>query len=118
MVQKRKRAKRRSAFRFDIAVNGERVCLAGTGKYGTLSLAVTRVRRDPRKRPASKSPDRWSREQCHLRIGALSPRRQEAWEKITLEPGDEITIRVLGAGTSERPDDATSRVKPHEQKTG
>jgi hypothetical protein len=111
MVQKRKRKKRRAAFRFDIAVNGERVCLAGTGTHGTLSLAVTRVRRDPRKRPASKPPERWSREQCLLRIGAVTARYQEAWEKMALKPGDEITIRVLGSGTSEAPDQKYRAIK-------
>ena len=110
--KKRERKRRRSAFRFDVAINGKRTCLAGTGEYGTLSLAVTRVRRDPNKCPESKSPQKWAREQCHLRVGALTARYQEVWEKVRVEPGDEITIRVLGGGTSEAPDQKYRAVKP------
>ena len=100
----KKRKMRRSALRFDIAVIGERVCLAGTARYGVLSLAVNRVRRDPRKRPRSKTVEKWCREECNLRIGAIARGYQESWEKATLEQGDEITIRILGAGSSEVPD--------------
>jgi len=95
---------RRSPLRFDITVNGKRVCLAGSGRYGVLSLAVTWVRRNPRNRPSSKSEEKWNREECNLRIGAVTRGWQEAWEKVALKAGDEITIRILGRGAAEMPD--------------
>jgi len=103
MPDDRERKKRRSAFRFDVAVNGKRVCLAGSGRYGVLSLGVNWVRRDPRKRPPSKTTERWCREECDLRVGALTRGCQEAWKKVALKEDDEITIRILGPGAAEMP---------------
>ena len=102
---------RRSAVRFDTAVNGERVCLAGSGRYGVLSLALTWVRRDPRKRSRLKTPEAWCREECNLRIGALTGGYQESWEIRALKKGDEITIRILGAGSSDMPRQRTRAIR-------
>ena len=103
MPENRKRKRRRSALRFDIAVNGKRICLAGSGRYGVLSLAVNWVRRDPRVRPQSKTIEKWCREECDLRIGAVTSGYQEAWKKVPLREDDEITIRILGPGSAEIP---------------
>jgi hypothetical protein len=111
MADKPKRQTRQAQFRFDIRVNGKRICLAGTRRYGTLSMAITRIRRDPRKRPSSKTMEKWEREILELRIGALTGASQENWDKVGLKRGDEVTISVLGAGSSEAPDQRYRAVK-------
>lgn len=103
MPDEKKRKRRRSVLRFDIAVNGERVCLAGSGRHGVLSLALMWVRRDPRKRPRSTSVEKWCREECDLRVGAVTRGYQEAWKKVLLKENDAITIRILGPGLAEMP---------------
>lgn len=77
--------------------------MAGSGRYGVLGLGVTWIRHDPRKRPCTTPPEKWNREHCELRLGALTSGYQEAWEKIPLKEGDEITIRILGPGSSDVP---------------
>ncbi len=97
------KATRRSALRFDTVVNGTRYCLAGSGRYGVLALNLVWIKRDPKKRPPLKTAERWCREECRLRIGAMTGDYQEAWEPLTVKEGDEITIRVLGPGRSDLP---------------
>ena len=101
------RRRRRSALRFDIVVNGQRTCLAGSGRYGVLSLALTWIRRDPEKRPTSKKVEKWCQEECKLRIGALTDSYQESWPAVPLKCGDEIAIRLLGPGFSLLPPSRT-----------
>ncbi|MCX8037518.1 MAG: hypothetical protein N3D11_10830 [Candidatus Sumerlaeia bacterium] len=110
-MTKRSKPTRRSALRFDTMVNGTRYCLAGSGRYGVLALNLVWVKRDPKKRPPQKTAERWGREECHLRIGAMTGDYQEAWEPLTVKEGDEITIRVLGPGRSDIPP-SRSRVVP------
>jgi hypothetical protein len=107
-----RKKQRRSGLRFDVAVNGERICLAGSGRYGVLSLAVTWVRRDPRKRPQTQTVEKWHRGECSLRIGALTGGFQESWEAQPVKQGDEITIRILGAGLSELPPLRSRAIRP------
>jgi len=102
MPENRKK-RRRSALRFDITLNGRRVCLAGSGRYGVLSMALTWVGRDPRKPAQSRADARRLPEECKLRIGALTGDYQESWETMPVKRGDEITIRVLGSGLIEVP---------------
>lgn len=103
---------RRSGFRLDVAVNGKPVCRAGSGRYGVLSLALTWVRHDPKKRPHLKTAEKWAREECSLRFGALTGEFQEAWETLPLKEGDEITVRVLGPGASDVPASRSRSLAP------
>ena len=113
----KKKPKRRSAFRFEIAVNGTRVCVAGSGRYGVLSLGIHWVRHDPKKRPKTKSEEYWTREECALRIGALTRGHHEAWKKVGLREGDEIAIRLLGRGSAEMPPTRLPQPKPRTAKS-
>jgi hypothetical protein len=42
--------------RFEVLINGEKVCTAGIQDYGVLSTTITRVKRNPNKAEKSKSP--------------------------------------------------------------
>jgi len=106
------RKQRRSALRLDVAVNGGRVCLAGSGRYGVLSLALTWVRHDPQKRPRSKTVEQWGKGECSLRIGALTGSYQESWAPLPLHKGDEIAIRVLGEGLCDLPPHRSRAIRP------
>jgi hypothetical protein len=111
-MMKNRKKQRRSALRFDIAVNGKRVCLAGSGRYGVLSLALTWVGRDPRKPPQSRADARRQPEECKLRIGALTGDYLESWETLPVKRGDEIAIRVLGSGLIEVPLERSRAIHP------
>ena len=91
--------------------------MAGTGKYGVLSTALTWIRHDPAKRPPLKSREKWEREECDLRIGAITRDRPEAWKKEAVEEGDEITIRLLGPGMAEAPAKRFRKTKPKPAET-
>lgn len=85
--------------RFEILKNGERVCVSGINGDGVLSVGVTYV-----KHPGQS--------QTHdLQIGGLgmfdgSQDRQHpaAWPAPEINPGDEITIRILPPGDFDEPD--------------
>ncbi len=111
-MMKNGKSTRRSAVRFDTVVNGKRHCLAGSGRYGVLALNLTWVKHDPKKRPPLKTAERWCREECHLRIGAMTGGYQEAWEPLVLHEGDEITIHVLGPGRSDMPPRRSKIISP------
>lgn len=95
--------RRQSGFRYEVIVNGKRSCMAGSGKYGVLSIGLNWVRHDPGKRPKTKTPERWNCEECDLRVGAITRGQTEAWKKVSLNEGDEIVIRLLGPGSAEAP---------------
>jgi hypothetical protein len=111
-MPKSAKKQRRSTLRLDVALNGQRVCLAGSGRYGVVSLALTWVAHDPRKRPRSQTAAKWDRGECSLRIGALTGGYQESWDPRPVKQGDEITIRVLGAGLSELPPYRSRAMRP------
>jgi hypothetical protein len=108
------------ATRFEISVNGERLCVVGHDGFGVLSAVVSWCQRNPARFDPAKSQmsrEEFGAEELKFEIGGLdtnSPRgnRDIGWVDrtgpLSLKPGDEIVIRVLGA----RPFDAPVYVSP------
>jgi hypothetical protein len=88
------------AARLEVSVNGERICVSGFDGLGGLSVDVNYIRR------SGKSDSHF------LHISALADFLKAggalqiaSWPSPTLEVGDEITIRILGPGDFDPPDD-------------
>ena len=99
--------------RLQVLVNGRTVCTAGVDEVGSLGAFVEA-------RPLI-AIHRWENgvksiiyplgedvhEACELEVTAPPPDGNEEehleWAKMVLKPGDEVTIRVLGAGESDPP---------------
>ncbi|WP_437906025.1 hypothetical protein WME95_48730 [Sorangium sp. So ce327] len=86
---------------FRVSVNGTKICTAGVGPAGVLTITVTRV---------AGSPDALLRD-GDVWIGGLASDRQEflVWPSRALRVGDEIGIEVLEADTVDPPLKRTPR---------
>jgi len=92
-------------FRFQIIVNGKPVCTAGVKKFGVLTAIFNWVGR--RRRKADVGYKGNIIEESWLSVGgiddSLEGRPHVRWLTRKLKPGDEITVRILGAGPADPP---------------
>jgi hypothetical protein len=84
-------------FCFEVLLNGKKLCLAGVGESGVLSVMVSWVR------PSPKSPGKRGRRsdgQADLHVGGLFDPEPHVhaharWVQRGLKPGDEVSIRLV-----------------------
>ena len=98
--------------RFELEINGEKICIAGMDGYAVLSAIVTWAKRDPSRFDPKKLPhstfEQFSQEDLHIQLGGLDsndPARaiDRSWHYRDLKVGDEITIRILPPGPADAP---------------
>jgi hypothetical protein len=82
---------------FEVRVNGEKICVAGVGDSGVLAAHVTwsQGRQSQRRQP----------QKPHLHVGGLVNNEHVRWteNEHVLEVGDEVTFKVVEAGTADEP---------------
>ncbi len=87
---------------FNVQVNGKKVCTAGLPGHGVLGAHVSSVRHKGSRKPPTLS----------LHVGGLDSDTREhlVWhEALPLRVGDEVRIKVLTEGRTDRP---SARKKP------
>jgi hypothetical protein len=98
--------------RFELWINGQRMCLAGIDGAGVMSLTMSRVQnsptdfeRLPKRKKSQYSVEEYLSEKVHLSLGGLicsgeQPRdhRHVVWHGQNLKVGDDVRIRVLPDG--------------------
>ena len=97
--------------RFEVAVNGERLCIAGMEGFGVLGAVLSWVKRNPECFPESAPPsdlEKWSAEEVSLDVaGSDGSDVQESkslkWVDKVLKVGDVIEIRILPPGPVDSP---------------
>lgn len=99
-----------NAIRFEVLLNGQRVCTAGVPQYGVLATGVDWVIRHPESKPRDYTPEQWSGQRLRLNVGGVhltGPKDKDAhhigWAYKDLQLGDEVTIRILGPGQFDEP---------------
>jgi hypothetical protein len=111
-------AKRRTGLRFEVLINGRRMCTSGMDGYGVLDVILTRVKRSPNaypgkdKHPTKISKATWSKERLNLWVGGLDSIADEHlhWLKRNLTIGDKITVKVLPPGKVDAPQGKSRRL--------
>jgi hypothetical protein len=87
--------------RFEVLVNGKRACIAGQAGDGCLSVALQYCRLAPARSP--EYSDEGTESTC-LTVRAHDDAQGEMqWLQLPLQPGDEITLRILGPGPADTP---------------
>lgn len=95
---------------FEVLLNGKKLCLAGVGESGVLSTIVGWVggsTHSPRKRGRTRAG------QAYLHVGGgLSDREPDdhvysLWVHRDLQPGDEVSIRLVRATSPDEPKEST-----------
>ena len=100
--------------RFEVSINGEKVCTAGIRDYGVLSTTVTRVKRNPSQVDPSKlrnsSLEDFLEELTEINVTGLDSNdsagphgNHVSWIKQALKAGDEVVIRILPPGEADAP---------------
>jgi hypothetical protein len=97
--------------RVEVLLNGRRIALAGVEQFGVISAIVTWVRRNPAKITEKMRADpkfdesRFLREVCEVEVGGLNSITENhlSWAKEALQPGSEVTIRILPSGPFDAP---------------
>src|SRR5262245_42436950 len=103
--------------RFEVLINGRRVCVAGITSFGVMNVILSRVKRNPKRYPGRKkisyTERKWSREQLDVYVGGLEINGEDErndrhvdWLKRRIKPGDKVVVRVLPAGPFDPPSDA------------
>lgn len=94
--------------RFEVLLNGKRLCIAGVPEFGVLSTIVCRVKRNPAQelpeKHANVSEDFFN-EYVELSVGGLNSTERKSlhWIREFISAGDEVTIRVLEPGEYDPP---------------
>lgn len=104
-------AKERDGLRFEVYVNGRRLCVSGINGFGVLDVILTRVKRSPKqypgrdKHPLKISKAEWSKERIELSVGGLESMTDQFlhWMRRNLRIGDEVSIRLLEPGRYDVP---------------
>jgi len=99
-------AKQPQGLRFEVHLNGRKLCVSGMDSYGVLDVILTRVKRSPKsypgrnKHPLKMSQVAWSKEKIELAVGGLDSTTEQFlhWAKRTLRIGDEVSIKLLKPG--------------------
>jgi hypothetical protein len=97
--------------RFEVLLNRRRVALIGTESFGVVSAIISWVQRSPNALTdeVRGQPDfdesKFLRETCTLDLGGLDSTTHHhfGWDPINLEPGDEVTVRVVRGGECDSP---------------
>jgi hypothetical protein len=103
--------------RFEVRVNGRVVCVAGIRGDGELSVSLNRVQRSAarypknyHRRPHGRSLAAWSQEAISMGVAGIRCSQQGSehdrhvgWHQQDLRPGDEVIVRILPPGRSDRP---------------
>jgi hypothetical protein len=100
--------KPQAELRFELSLNGKPVATAGVNGYGVFTAYVIRVKHDPsnfeRVSGGPETIDEWSVEQMSAGLGGGErDRGYNNWGRWGLKIGDEVTIRILGAGDADPP---------------
>src|SRR5215470_14600368 len=86
---------------FNVSLNGKKLCLAGVGERGVLSAIVNWVAGD-------------SGTDLFMHVGGLANEEHIDWVKQKhLHVGDEIRVKVIDAGSVDKPD-RKRRIHPAE----
>lgn len=104
------------SIRFEVLINGKRVCVSGHDGFGVLDAILTWCKRDKARydpvKNANLTSEEWNAEELWLDVGGLDSTRQpEAkqylrWGRYTLQRGDEVTVRILDNGQFDEPREA------------
>jgi hypothetical protein len=96
--------------RVEVLLDGRRLAIAGVEEFGVLSAIVTWVKRSPAQvAEMTKTDSRFDkaellREECKFDVSGLGPNDKNlSWGRETLQPGSELTIRILGPGQFDPP---------------
>ena len=92
--------------RFQIIINGKKICIAGIKDYGVLSAIASWVKRDPTKYDSNKHPSlkEFTDEETSFHIGGLlNDGSHVEWHRQKIKEGDEITIKLLESGKYDKP---------------
>jgi hypothetical protein len=100
--------------RFEVLINGKRICTAGVNGYGVLSAVLSRVKRNPTQVTPTAlentTLERFLAELVEFEVGGLDSSdaagehgQYLTWHKRPMQVGDEVTIRILPAGESDPP---------------
>ncbi len=100
-----------ASVRFEVLVNGQRICIAGLASQGTFGASVDWIKRPlERIAPSVKqdpefSKDDWLKEILNLHISGLESKADEhvVWLYQNLSIGDEVVIRILPPGAYDAP---------------
>ena len=97
--------------RFEVAVNGERLCIAGLQGFGVLGAVLSWVKRNPEGFPEtapSSDFETWSAEELSLDVAGSDSNdarelKSRRWVDKVLKVGDVIEIRILPPGPADSP---------------
>ena len=93
--------------RFQVIINGKKICTAGIKEYGVLSAIASWVKRHPAKYDPNKHPslEEFTAEEITFSLGGLlNDGVHVQWDKREIRPGDEITIKILEQGQYDEPE--------------
>jgi len=95
--------------RFEVLVNGVRVCTAGQNDLGVLTALLSWRKLDPAKSGPwndTPLPKAWSDGELDFSVGGIDSGHDlhTSWKVPTLAIGDELTIRILAQGQYDPPD--------------
>ena len=100
-----------ASLRVEVLLNGKRIAIAGVNSFGVISAGVTWARRNPADVTAKMRADKefnegdFLREICELDITGLDAVKDKhvSWAHGILQPGNEVTVRILAAGPFDPP---------------
>jgi hypothetical protein len=88
---------------FEIFINGEKFCVAGTGEFGVLAAHVTWSQRSPKEGFIPESEPETPKSRLH--IGGLVDQEHVRWTKPShfLNIEDEVTFRIIESNEADPP---------------
>lgn len=88
---------------FDVLLNGKKVCTAGVGDDGVLTVIVSSVHQ--RGEVTNRKNSRRGKEDLRLDVGGLisSTAEDVRWQNRRLRAGDEVRIRIAEAELASKP---------------
>ena len=88
---------------FEVYLNGKRLCTAGIGDDGVLTVITDHVIGD-------------RRDEVHFRVGGLISSKDEfvTWKNAKLKTGDEVRISVVESDSIDRPRERRRRDRAEE----
>ncbi len=98
--------------RFEVLLNGERLCIGGFQDFGVLTTTCTWIKRNPDDYDPShhlhSDSDEWSKETTVYNVGGMPILKGEMdehvdWAAGHLKIGDEFVVRVLADGEIDSP---------------
>ena len=89
--------------RFEVRVNGTLLCVAGMPEPGVLQATLEADDWAEGYLPVG-TPIEPDETKCGLTVGGMTQDDQMLeWNRVRLQPGDEVTVRVLPSGEAEEP---------------